>query len=113
MGLKCGNVFIVQALTGHKTLDMVQRYMNITEDDVVELMHRPEAAATAPAAPPPQLRSAEIPAVTTQEALHTAMQMLQAATAQLNVQAAATAPASVHVPARPAANDDGDVGAFA
>lgn len=48
-----------------------------------------------------------------QETLHAAMQMLQAAAAQLNVQAAAAAPGPVHVPAQPAANDDGGVSAFA
>lgn len=39
MGLKTGNVFLVQALTGHKTLEMAMRYMNVTADDAVAVLH--------------------------------------------------------------------------
>ena len=51
MGLKTGNVFLVQALTGHKTIEMVMRYMNVTADDAVAVLHAPPAApASVPAA---------------------------------------------------------------
>lgn len=49
MGLKTGNVFLVQALTGHKTIEMVMRYMNVTADDAVAVLHaRPETPASMP-----------------------------------------------------------------
>lgn len=52
MGLKTGNVFLVQALTGHKTIEMVMRYMNITADDAVAVLHAsPETPASAPRVP--------------------------------------------------------------
>jgi integrase len=108
MALKSGNIFIVQALTGHRTLAMVKRYVKVTAKDVSNFMHAPDPAPQASQPQPSQ------PATSmTQETLQAAMQMLQAAAAQLNVQAAATAPGPVHVPARPAANDAGGVGAFA
>jgi hypothetical protein len=106
MALKSGNIFIVQKLTGHKTIEMVKRYVNVKAEDVVKLMHAPEPAA-------PLGMPTTLPAAVSQDTLQAAMQMLQAAAAQLNVQAASAAPAPVHVPARPAANDDGDVGAVA
>lgn len=37
--LKYGNVFLVQALTGHKSLSQVQRYVNVSADDLVRRMH--------------------------------------------------------------------------
>lgn len=37
MALKTGNVFLVQALTGRKTLEMAQRYMSVTADDAVSV----------------------------------------------------------------------------
>jgi integrase len=66
LALKSGNVFLVKALTGHKTLKMVERYVNVRADDVVAFMHpaeqektpsgMPEAvvASDAPAEPPVQ-----------------------------------------------------------
>ena len=49
MGLKTGNVFLVQALTGHKTIEMTMRYMNVTADDAVAVLHAsPETTAPAP-----------------------------------------------------------------
>jgi integrase len=45
IALKTGNIFLVQALTGHKTLVMTARYVNVGADDVVEVMHAPEPAA--------------------------------------------------------------------
>lgn len=49
MGLKTGNVFLVQALTGHKTIEMVMRYMNVTADDAVAVLHAPvEPSASLP-----------------------------------------------------------------
>lgn len=38
MALDTGNVFLVKALTGHKDDKMVQRYVNVTADDVVKYM---------------------------------------------------------------------------
>lgn len=49
MALKSGNVFLVQALTGHKTLQMAKRYVNVSADDVVEVMHNSSAAQSLPA----------------------------------------------------------------
>lgn len=54
MALKTGNVFLVRALTGHKTMEMLARYVNVTADDVVDVMHGngtdagEEAKASAP-----------------------------------------------------------------
>ncbi len=39
MALDTGNVFLVKALTGHKTLSMLERYINVTAEDVVAVMH--------------------------------------------------------------------------
>lgn len=47
LALKSGNVFLVKALTGHKTMVMVERYVNVKAGDVVEFMHQqaPEPAS--------------------------------------------------------------------
>jgi hypothetical protein len=45
MALKTGNIFLVQALTGHKTLVMVARYVNVGADDVARVMHALEPDA--------------------------------------------------------------------
>lgn len=45
MALKTGNVFLVKALTGHKTMEMLARYVNVSADDVVDVMHGKEAQA--------------------------------------------------------------------
>lgn len=109
MALKSGNIFIVQKLTGHKTLDMVRRYVNVKAEDVVNLMHAP--AASGPVANVP---AGAAPADVNQQALQAAMQMLQAAAAQLNAQhAPAIAPASATGARNSAANDPGVVGAAA
>ncbi len=51
MALATGNVFLVRALTGHKTLKMLERYVNVSADDVVKVMRAPtQAAVEAPAA---------------------------------------------------------------
>lgn len=42
MALQTGNVFIVKALTGHKTMSQVQRYVNVKASDVVAVMHANE-----------------------------------------------------------------------
>ena len=39
MALKTGNIFLVKALTGHKTLSQVARYVNVKASDVVKVMH--------------------------------------------------------------------------
>ena len=38
MALSTGNMFLVRALTGHKTLKMLERYVNVSADDVVRVM---------------------------------------------------------------------------
>lgn len=104
MALKSGNIFIVQMLTGHKTIEMVRRYVNVKAEDVVAVMHAPS--------PTPQVSNGgdpvHAPAVSA-EAMQAAMQMLQAAAAQLtSSRAAAPQPR----PAQ-AANDCGAQGAAA
>lgn len=100
LALKSGNVLMVQALTGHSTFEMVKRYINVKAADVVKFMRQPESPPAAQAA------AAPAPAVPTQEALAAAMQMLQAAAAQLSGQAAvANTAAQVPGAARAAAND--------
>ena len=56
LALQTGNVFLVRALTGHKTLSQLERYVNVKASDVVALMHaaQPEPTDAAPAAPAPQ-----------------------------------------------------------
>jgi integrase len=114
MALKSGNIFIVQALTGHKTLAMVKRYVQVNAKDVSDFMHAPDPVpqASQPQACAPQ-SGQQAAAMTQETVMQAAMQMLQAAAAQLNVQASSAAPAPLHVPAQPAANDDGGVSAFA
>lgn len=52
---KTGNAFLVQALTGHKTWSMVERYVCVDAHDVVAVLHKPEpeeaVAVPAPAQP--------------------------------------------------------------
>lgn len=51
MALSTGNMFLVRALTGHKTLKMLERYVNVSADDVVKVMRTlAQAAVEAPAA---------------------------------------------------------------
>jgi integrase len=114
MALKCGNIFIVQQLTGHKTFEMVTRYVNVKAADVVKVMRmkQPPAPAGEPAAQ--SAAAAPVPAAMTPETLQAAMQMLQAAAAQLTGQSANVSPSPARIPAPPAANDDaGDMGAVA
>ena len=51
MALKTGNIFLVKALTGHKTLSQLERYVNVKASDVVNVMHAETSAGTPPAAP--------------------------------------------------------------
>ena len=51
MALKTGNIFLVKALTGHKTLSQLERYVNVKASDVVNVMHAETSAGTQPAAP--------------------------------------------------------------
>jgi integrase len=96
MALKSGNIFIVQKLTGHKTIEMVRRYVNVSADDVVAVLHAPQpTSSAAPAAAP-----------MSQDALQAAMQMLQAAAAQLAASPSAQ-PAAQPPTHGPAANDAG------
>lgn len=53
MALRTGNVFLVKALTGHKTMSQVERYVNVKADDVVRVMHAESPDAPAVALSPP------------------------------------------------------------
>lgn len=66
MALKTGNVFLVRALTGHKTIQMLERYVNVSADDVVEVMHAKTESQPLPAfrVPPGNARARGEPAVT-------------------------------------------------
>ncbi|MFC5496307.1 integrase [Caenimonas terrae] len=110
MALKTGNVFLVKALTGHETFEMVERYVNVTALDVVKVMHAAQtpAPATPPALPPLQ---AEQQSSAPADAL-ALMAQLAALSAQLSAQLAAgggqqrPAPGPEHARARgPAANE--------
>ena len=46
LALETGNIFLVKALTGHKTLQSVNRYTNQKAQDVVAVLHAPERLAT-------------------------------------------------------------------
>lgn len=89
LALKTGNVFLVKALTGHKTLSMVERYVNVSASDVVAVLHQqqpaslfagvaaPALAANAPApetpAPAPLPATVLPPEVMTQAMLQSVM----------------------------------------
>jgi integrase len=45
-----GNIFLLQLVTGHKTLSQLARYVNVSTDDAVEALRQTE-----PTAPPPAL----------------------------------------------------------
>ena len=51
MALKTGNVWLVKALTGHKSNVSVERYVNVKASDVVDVLHAPDTAPAAPAEP--------------------------------------------------------------
>lgn len=51
MALKTGNLFLVMALTGHKTVVSVMRYTNVKAQDVVKVMHGPVTAEPVSSAP--------------------------------------------------------------
>src|ERR1035437_9166860 len=44
-----GNIFLLQLVTGHKTLSQLARYVNVSTDDAVEAMRQAEATAPPPA----------------------------------------------------------------
>lgn len=52
LALKTGNRFLVKVLTGHKTDAMVDRYVCVTADDVVNAMEDPEVPDSATAVTP-------------------------------------------------------------
>lgn len=62
MALATGNVFLVKALTGHKTLKMLERYVNVSADDVVRVMHGSQSAAVGGSADDYPEGSCEAPA---------------------------------------------------
>lgn len=55
-----GNIFLLQLVTGHKTLSMLKRYVNPTAKDVVVAFDETEAPV--PAAPAPDHAAAPLPA---------------------------------------------------
>ena len=61
MALRTGNVFLVKALTGHKTMAMVVRYVNVKASDVVDAMHGD--GQDEPVVVEPSFVSAEAPTV--------------------------------------------------
>lgn len=69
MALKTGNIFLVQALTRHKTIAMVQRYVQVGADDAVKALHakdapEPAASAAKPAPQEPAALEQSVPAAT-------------------------------------------------
>lgn len=54
MALKTGNLFLVKALTGHKTDVMAARYLQVGADDVVNIMHAKEIPKASQATVTPQ-----------------------------------------------------------
>jgi integrase len=68
LALRTGNVLLVKALTGHKTMAMVDRYMNVKADDVVAVLHAPAPAAVAPAQPDSTTPANPTAASTTEDA---------------------------------------------
>jgi integrase len=86
LALKTGNLFLVKALTGHKTDKMVARYMLVGADDVVAFLHAPEVPpqlAPAVAAELPGSAGAPVsPAAATQTTLTVTAQQLQDLMAQ-------------------------------
>lgn len=92
MGLKTGNVFLVQALTGHKTLEMAMRYMNVTADDAVAVLH------AAPQAKGPEVGTQQVslaPAAANAAPVTLTMEQLQALVAMAT--SANQAPAAQNV----------------
>lgn len=82
MALKSGNVFLVKALTGHKTLASVMRYANVKASDVVHIMHAPEPEQVTAVQASPQVVSVGLSTDQLQDAIAQAtlkvMQELQA-----------------------------------
>lgn len=83
MALKTGNVFLVKALTGHKTLSMVERYVNVKADDVVKVLHAPDATevqevAQAPSASDVARSESRVPLALTPEQAQALMGQLAA-----------------------------------
>lgn len=68
MALKTGNLFLVKALTGHKTDVMAQRYMQVGADDVVNIMYAPDAPDASNAPAQPALVEAPVPEASKTEA---------------------------------------------
>lgn len=69
MALKTANIFLVQALTGHKTLQMVERYVNVKASDAVKVLHAPAAPAPQPAQEPKNADTPEASIVLSPEQL--------------------------------------------
>ncbi len=95
LALKTGNLFLVKALTGHKTDKMAARYMQVGADDVVNVLHAPQeppqAVPVAEMEPPKSavstlvLNAPESPPMFTLEQMQAMAQLAaQAAIAGLN-----------------------------
>lgn len=69
MALKTANIFLVQALTGHKTLQMVECYVNVKASDAVKVLHAPAAPAPQPAQEPKNADTPEASIVLSPEQL--------------------------------------------
>lgn len=125
MALKTGNIFLVQALTRHKTIAMVQRYVQVGADDAVKALHAQEAPQPAAPAAKPALQEpaksnmsslAEAPALYTLEQLQTmAEAAAKAAVAQMTGAMEAQADAQRPMPAQLVASrsKNGAIDAFA
>lgn len=109
MAMKTGNVLLVKALTGHKTMSMMERYINVGADDVVNVMHQP--APLAEELPAPVVTQA-ITAVLELPGEPASAMAASAAFTLEQVQSLVQADAAKH-PGRPAACPVGTIGACA
>jgi integrase len=108
LALKTGNLFLVKALTGHKTDKMAARYMQVGADDVVNVLHAPQEAtpvATVAEVEPPKSavptpvenEPASPPMFTLEQMQAMAQLAAQAAVAGLNT-GKSTPPGPVQIP---------------
>lgn len=52
LALRTGNIFVVQTLTGHRTLNQLARYVNVKAGDVAALLHAQASTMHRPSADP-------------------------------------------------------------
>lgn len=94
MGKKTGNLFLVQALTGHKTLAMVERYVQVTAADAVAVLHEPEPSVTVAAPAPVQSAQPAQGALLSLSAEQLQAMVAQAVTSAMGAAQAPTLPAA-------------------